>query len=181
MIFFHLFLYFSSMGNYMNVNINEKISDYEKSKDLATRNNTLKTLVFEKDEALKNFFLKAFKRERYLDMKLTAARGYAQYASENDVVPLMKKFMELLKKRQETTPYNYQEYEMIRSAFGLPYLIETYGYNCFKEVFAQEEIQYNSMPDCFKGIFTYDKKGEYVQLISHEESKRRMDDFYSRI
>ena len=109
---------------------------------------------------LKEFFLEAFKKERYLDMRLTAIRGYSAYATEAEVSPLMDKFYSLLIKRPETTPYNYQEYEMLRSIFGLPYLIEHYGYDCFKRAMAQLEKQYDDMPDEYKGRITLDEKGD---------------------
>ena len=36
----------------------------------------------------------------------------------------MKKMLEILKRRPESTPYNYQEYEILRSSFLIPYLLE---------------------------------------------------------
>jgi hypothetical protein len=64
-------------------------------------------------------------------MKLIAAHGYANYASEEELDHIMEHFMKILKKRSELTPYNYQEYEFIRSACGLPHLIKKFGYACF--------------------------------------------------
>ncbi|GIP19734.1 hypothetical protein J22TS3_00090 [Paenibacillus sp. J22TS3] len=63
----------------------------------------MKALVFCEDIDLKEFFLKAFKKERYLDMRLTAIRGYAKYATEKEVEKLMSKFTEILMKRPEST------------------------------------------------------------------------------
>lgn len=51
-------------------------------------------------------------------MKLTAVRGYAFYAREDEVAALMENLLALLKKRPEKTPYNYQEYEVMRSRFS---------------------------------------------------------------
>ena len=61
----------------------------------------------------------------------------------------------------------------------MPYLVDKYSYTCFKEFNNQLEKQYNAMPEAFKGIFTHNEKGKYVQLISSEESKKRMDDFWT--
>jgi len=152
---------------------------YPNSKDIFTRNQILAAFVLQcLRYDLKDFFLAAFKKERYLDMRLTAIRGFAAYAEEKEVVPLMKKFTEILAARPADTPYNYQEYEMLRSEFGLPYLVEKYGYDCFKDAAARLEKQYGDMPDAFKGIFTLDKNGMHVQLISQKESKKRLDDFF---
>lgn len=62
-------------------------------------NTLLKEAVLNFRENDKEFFPAAFKRERFLDMKLTALRGYAEYASEKDVNVLMTKMLELLIKR----------------------------------------------------------------------------------
>ncbi|ACD22536.1 conserved hypothetical protein [Clostridium botulinum B str. Eklund 17B (NRP)] len=43
---------------------------------------------------------------------------------------------------------------MLRSKFGLPYLVEKYKCNCFKEALEQLEKQYNDMLDECKGFFT---------------------------
>lgn len=154
---------------------------YSLAKNLYIRNIIMMSLVFCEDIELKDFFFKAFKKERYLDMRLTAIRGYANYATEKEVEKLMSKFIETLMKRPENTPYNYQEYELIRSAFGLPYLVNRFGYACFIQAYAQEEKQYNAMPDAFKGHFTIDEKGNPVQLRSSEETKKMLDEFWGRV
>ncbi|WP_235439601.1 hypothetical protein [Paenibacillus sp. DMB20] len=159
---------------------NVLMEQYVSIKDIAKRNAILKQLIFNLPTDGKDFFLKAFKKERYLDMKLTAVRGYAAYADQNEVAVLMKKMLELLKKRPESTPYNYQEYEILRSSFLMQYLLRQYNYECFKTFNDQLEQQYNAMPEAFKGIFTCDENGEAVQLISPKESQKRIDDFFSR-
>ncbi|KOR90705.1 hypothetical protein AM231_09335 [Paenibacillus solani] len=152
---------------------------YSKAKNLYIRNTILKALVFCEDIDLKDFFFKAFKKERYLDMRLTAVRGYAKFATEKEVEKLMSTFTEILLKRPESTPYNYQEYELLRSAFGLPYLVNQYGYACFIQAYEQEEKQYNAMPDAFKGHFTLNERGDIVQLRSLGERKKMLDEFRS--
>ena len=81
--------------------------DYKKIKDIAKRYSFLKELAIRHPEKTsKEFFLAVFKKERYLDMRLTAIRGYAVFATEKEIEPLMKKMTELLRKRPQTTPYN---------------------------------------------------------------------------
>ncbi len=92
-------------------------------------------------------------------MKLSAVRGYAVFATEKEVSDLMNKLLELLKKQAEKTPYNYAEYEPMRSAFLMPYLLVHYDYECFRVFDIQLKKQYDDMPNCFKGIFTLDEFG----------------------
>jgi len=126
---------------------------YFSTKDLFTRNQIIKLMVLHGHLTnLKDFFFLAFKRERYLEMKLEAIIGYSIYASEDEVIPLMNKFIELLKNRQKSTPNNYQEYEYLRSQSYLPYLIEKYGYECFKKAYKQEELQYDAMEEKYKNL-----------------------------
>jgi hypothetical protein len=154
---------------------------YDKVKDLRHRNTILKALIWCEDYDLKEFFLRAFARERYLDIRLTAIRGYANYASEQEVDKLMGEFTEILIKRPEVNPYNYHEYEMLRSAFGLPYLVKRFGYQSFITAQSQLDKQYNDMPDVFKGSFTLDDKGKYIELISSEVWFERINDFWKEI
>ncbi|HZG17042.1 MAG TPA: hypothetical protein VE710_18800 [Candidatus Bathyarchaeia archaeon] len=152
---------------------------YFKLKDIALRNKILQSLMRSEQVELKDFFQKAYKKERYLDMRLMAIRGLAHYASEEEIDKIMEHFLQILKKRPETTPYNYQEYEFLRSAFGLPYLIKTYGYPCFEKIFQQVEKQYHDMPDAFKGHYTFDEDGNFIELRSPKESKQLMDNFFA--
>lgn len=177
--------FFEILQSCMNEKLTEKDAEflvelYSSSKNLSTRNIILKILVWYEQYNLESFFLQAFKKERYLDMRLWAIRGYANYATETEVEKLMSKFHEILVKRPENTPYNYQEYEQIRSVFGLPYLIERFGYPCFIKAYEQEEQQYNAMPDAFKGYFTLDDKGNHVSLKTSEEIDKLWNDFYNK-
>ena len=66
---------------------------YFQQKDSAERGRILNRLLCDMPTDTKDFFLMAFKKERYLDMKLAAVRGYAAYASEDEVCLLMKKML----------------------------------------------------------------------------------------
>ena len=140
------------------------IEQYKSTKDLLIRNNILTAAVLSPPENGEEFFLAAFKKERYLDMKLAAIRCYAEYASEEEVNTLMSKMLELLKKRALTTKNDYQVYEPMRSPFLMPYLLEKYNYKCFRDFSDQLKKQYDAMDDEWKGIFTLDEKGKLVEL-----------------
>lgn len=152
---------------------------YFKLKNIALRNKILYGLIHCKELELAPFFRNAYKKERYLDMRLLAIRGLAHYASEEEINKVVDHFLKILIKRPETTPYNYQEYEFLRSAFGLPFLIKTYGYPCFEKALQQVEKQYEDMPEAFKGHFTFDEDGKAVQLRSPHETKVMMERFFA--
>lgn len=154
------------------------IKIYSSSKQLNIRNKILRLLYDFEFPALKGFFVEAFKKERYLDMKIYALRGLSNFMEEQEISKLLIKFKQTLVKRQETTPYNYQEYELLRGKNALPYLYEKFGYECFQETLAQVNAQYNAMPDAFKGHFTTDENGEFVALRKPAEVNAMMDKFW---
>lgn len=153
---------------------------YSATKQLDLRNKVLRLLYDFDFPQLKDFFDSAYKKERYLDMKIYALRGLSQFISEKDIEILLYKFNLTLLKRQETTPYNYQEYELLRGQNALPYLVEKYNYNCFKETLNQVNDQYNTMPEAFKGHFTIDENGEFVSLRTPDESSTMIKDFFNK-
>ncbi len=155
---------------------------YLTSKDIFSRNQILHAFVLTcLDRALKDFFLIAFKKERHVDMRLVALRGYACYASEDEVTPLMAKLSDIIKKIPTQTRYPWQEYEMLRSQFGLPYLAERYGYDCFIQASEQLNTQYDDMPELCKGFFTLDAQGLHVQLLPTEETRERLGKHLTQI
>lgn len=156
------------------------MESYFHEKEVSKRYEMLKQLLLDTPADAKDFFLKAFKKEHYLDIKLSAVRGYAVYSTEEEVSALMRKLLELLKKRPEKTPYNYTEYEPMRSVFLMPYLLEHYSYECFRVFNSQLEKQYNDMPNCFKGIFTLDELGNVYSIRDKEEVEKSWQDFWGR-
>ncbi|WP_428228816.1 hypothetical protein [Flavobacterium sp.] len=153
---------------------------YSVTKQLDLRNKILRLLYNFDFPQLKDFFDNAYKKERYLDMKIYALRGLSQFVSEKEIEKLLQKFNLTLQKRQESTPYNYQEYELLRGQNALPYLVEKYNYNCFKETLNQVNDQYNTMPEAFKGHFTIDENGEFVSLRNPGESSTMIKDFFNK-
>ncbi|MEP6803797.1 MAG: hypothetical protein ABI892_04680 [Flavobacterium sp.] len=153
---------------------------YSGTKQLDIRNKILRLLYDFEFPELENFFNNAYKKERYLDMKIYALRGLSKFISEKEIEKLLQKFNQTLSKRQQSTPYNYQEYELLRGQNSLPYLVEKYNYNCFKETLTQVNEQYNAMPEAFKGHFTIDKNGEFVSLRTPEESSIMIKEFFNK-
>ena len=156
------------------------MESFFQEKEISKRNEILRQLLLDMPIDGKDFFLKAFKKERYLDIKLRTVRGYAAYATEDEVSVLMDKLLELMKKRSDKTPYNYTEYEPMRSVFLMPYLLEHYNYECFRLFNVQLEKQYNEMPDCFKNIFTLDEFGMIHAIRDKEEVEQSWRRFWGR-
>ena len=159
---------------------NAVMERYFLTKDVYEKNQILKRLVIELPLDGKDFFLQAYKKARFLDMKLTAVRGYAAYANEKEVNVLMARLLELLIKVPDKTPYAYQEYEIMRSAFLMQYLLKTYNYECFRAFHDQLEKQYNAMPDCFKNAFSLDDEGNSYSIRNPDEVSKSWDDFWNR-
>lgn len=161
-----------------NENVVYLITTYHATKQLDFRSKILKLLCDFKYPLLHEFFFSAYKKERYLDLKIYAMRGLSNYIDEKETNQLLKKFNQTLVKRQQTTPYNYQEYELLRGKNALPFLAEKYNYSCFAETLEQVNRQYNDMPDAFKGHYTIDENGEIIMLKSPRESKRIIEEFW---
>ena len=137
---------------------------YTSSKQLDVRKQILRLLYDFDFPALDDFFALAYRKERYLDMKVYALRGLARRSEEGHLQRLLEGFRQTLTKRQQSTPYNYQEYELLRGRNALPYLVECYGYACLRDTLEQVNRQYEAMPEAFKGHFTVDDNGTVVTL-----------------
>ena len=124
---------------------------------------------------LKQFYLDSLKRCRRLWLKMFYIRGYALYATEEELYPVMKKFRELLEKN-----HDYIDYEYILSVVGLTYLVEKYDYACFKETLETAKIEYQKIDPLLRGYFTLNEKLEHINLISNEEALKRSKEFSAK-
>lgn len=121
---------------------------------------------------LKDFYLENLKKSRRLAIKVFFIRGYAIYASEEEMIPVMAKFRKNLE-----GPCGYIDYNYILSVAGLPYLVETYGYSCFAETLEKANFEHRKISSSLHGYFTLDENLEQVNLISPEEARNRMMSF----
>lgn len=124
---------------------------------------------------LKDFFLQRIKRSRRLALKIFFIRGYALYAEEEELVPVMKKFQANLKNN-----HDYIDYEYILSTAGLPYLSKKYRYPCFKETWRIAQEEYLEIDPLLRGYFTIDKNLEFVNILSYEEIDKRTKAFLEK-
>lgn len=117
---------------------------------------------------LKEFYAERVKRARRLALKLFYIRGYAMYATESELEPVMSRFCASLEKN-----HDYMDYNDLLSVAGLPYLVDAYGYDCFRKAYqkAQEEAQ--RISPLLLGGFTLDSRLRQVNLRSIRETLQR--------
>lgn len=121
---------------------------------------------------LKDFYLENLKKSRRPAIKIFFIRGYALYASEEEMIPVMTKFRKNLE-----GPCGYLDFNYILSAAGLPYLAQTYGYSCFRESLEKAQLEHSRISPSLQGYFTLNENMEQVNLISAEEAGKRMKAF----
>lgn len=98
-------------------------------------------------------------------------RGYAFYATEEELRPIMKKFQELLEKN-----HDYIDYEPILSVAGLPYLVEKYGFDCFSDALKTAKNEYQKINPRLRNHFTLNEKLEQDFKLSPEEAKKQFNE-----
>lgn len=136
---------------------------YAQTKELPLRFWILRILyVYQTMPDLQAFFALAFKRERYLDMRMAAVRGYCLYAVEGEVLPLVDKVRVSLEKSSQRSPYDYHTLGLLRAQWCLPFLMQRYHYNCFARLFDLVETSYNAMPELYKRrCVSSDERGRF--------------------
>ncbi len=176
--------YIKLLNDLLNHDLDQEIIDYlcekatSKKHWCEIRAEHVKILLLNKSAYqydLKHFYYENAKKTRRLWFKLYFIRGYAIYASEEELSPIMKKFQEFLRNY-----HDYIDYEFILSPAGLPYLVKTYGYTCFAEALETAKIEYEQIDPLLRGYFTYSENMEYIRLLSSEEVKRRFSEFLQK-
>ena len=124
---------------------------------------------------LKAFYYENLKKCRRLAMKIFFIRGYAIYASEEELIPIMENFQKSLEKNHDYIDYNY-----ILSVAGLPYLVTEYGYDCFAKSLEKAQEEHEKIDPLLRGYFTLNQNLEQVNLLTHEELRRRMGQFVEK-
>ena len=121
---------------------------------------------------LKSFYAERIARSRRLAIKIFFIRGFSQYASEEELEPIMKRFCNNLEKN-----HDYIDYEYILSAPGLPYLVQNYGYSCFETAYKKAKEEYAKISSLLRGYFTLNEEFEQITLLPNEEAIKRMRTF----
>ena len=124
---------------------------------------------------LKEFYYENLKKSRRLAMKIFYIRGYAIYASEEELNPVMEKFRKSLDKN-----HDYIDYSYLLSVAGIPCLVDTYGYDCFVKTLEKAKEEYRRISPLLRGYFTLNTNLEQVNLLSIEEIRRRLERFLEK-
>jgi len=125
---------------------------------------------------LKKFFLDNYKKSRRLTMKLFFLRGYAMYATEKEIEPLINNFCDKLKSN-----HDYIDYEHILSIPALPYLVNTYKYKCFESAYNTALEEYEKIDPLLRGFFTLNENLKQINLLTSEEISSRTKEFLNKI
>lgn len=124
---------------------------------------------------LKEFYLEKIHKSRRLALKLFFIRGYAIFAGEEELNPVMEKFQKSLEKNHDYIDYNY-----ILSVAGIPYLFDRYGYDCFATTLKKAKEEYEKIDPLLRGYFTLNEDLEQVNLLSAEEVRKRSQQSLSK-
>ena len=71
----------------------------------------------------------------------------------------------------------YIDYNYVLSVAGIPYLADTYGYDCFVRTLEKAEEEHQRIDPLLRGYFTLNMNLEQVDLLSIEEVRRRSEHF----
>ena len=125
---------------------------------------------------LKDFYFENAQKCRRLAMKIFYICGYAIYASEEELNPVMEKFCRNLEKNHDYIDYNY-----ILSVAGLPYLMDLYKYDCFAQALKKAEEEHEKIDPLLRGYFTLNSNMEQVNLLTVEEVQKRSKQFLDKL
>ena len=124
---------------------------------------------------LKDFYFENLKKCRRLALKIFYIRGYAICAAEEELNPVMDKFCKDLEKNHDYIDYNY-----LLSVAGIPYLVDTYGYDCFVKTLEKAEEEHQKIDPLLRGNFTLNSNLEQVNVLSAAEVQKRSQLFLEK-
>lgn len=125
---------------------------------------------------LKQWYLDGWKRSRRLWLRMYYIRGYAIYATESEMQPVMKRFGELLRRSHDCA-----DYAEILSCAGLPYLAKQYGYPCVLDALETAKAEYEKIDPLLRGRWTTNEQLEHVDLVSGWEAFARDKAYLAKI
>jgi len=176
--------YIASLNKLCNIELSQELIDYlcnritSKNHIWEIRFNHLRILLLNpsaKAFDLKEFYYENLKKCRRLAMKIFYIRGYAIYASEEELNPVMENFRKNLDKNHDYIDYNY-----LLSVAGIPYLVDTYGYDCFVKALEKAKEEHQQIDPLLQGYFTLNENLEQINLLPIEEVLRRSEEFLKK-
>lgn len=124
---------------------------------------------------LKDYLYRHISKCRRLWLKLFYIRAYSIFASEAELIPIMQRFENSLRKI-----HDYQDYEQILSKAGLPYLCKRYGYECFINALMTAKEEYTKIDPLLRGFFTLDEEGNLIELLTNKQIQKRFDKLFRK-
>ena len=119
---------------------------------------------------LKEYIYEHIVKSRRIWLKFFYIRTYTLFANEQELIPIMQKFENVLKKSHDS-----EDYEQILSSGGLPFLCNKYGYECFYQALETAKKEYLQIDPLLRGHFTLDENGDFVEVLSNKEVHERYD------
>lgn len=124
---------------------------------------------------LKEYIYEHIVKSRRIWLKFFYIRTYTLFANEQELIPIMQKFENALKKSHDS-----EDYEQILSNGGLPFLCKKYGYECFYQALETAKKEYLQIDPLLRGHFTLDENGDFVEVLSNKEVHERYDAWLSK-
>lgn len=153
---------------------------YHRSKEEEIQYRCLILLYDKRYEPLREFFETIYQRGRRLSLKTQALRGLALFLSEDEITPLVEKFIQQLNKSMLSTPYDYNSLETLKGWNALPYLRWVYGYACFRKFHKAVKKHYRKLPFAFKYLFWIDWHGNMRDYPWSVNNHERIDRFFAK-
>lgn len=153
---------------------------YHRSKEEEIRYSCLILLYDKSFESLREFFETIYQRGKRFTLKIQALRGLALFLSEDEITPLVEKFIQQLNKSMLSTPYDYTTLETLKGRNALPYLRRKYGYACFRKFHRVVKKHYRKLPLAFKYHFWVDRHGNTRDYPWAGNSHDRMERFFAK-
>ena len=125
---------------------------------------------------MKPFYSERFKRARRLCMRMYFLRGYAMYATEEEVTAMCEKFEGALRKGKD-----HLDFMDIMSENGLLYLVLTYGYPCFNSAWRTAQEEFKKINPHLRGYQTTNARLRHVPLMSYGEVMQHQQMFLREI
>ncbi len=176
--------YISLLNKLCHINLSHELIDYlcnivtSKEHIWEIRLKHLRVLLLNPSASafdLKKFYFENLKKCQRLAMKIFFIRGYAIYASEEELNIVMDKFCKSLEKNHDYINYNY-----ILSIAGLPYLVDKYGYVCFVRALEKAEEEHKKIDPLLRGYFTLNENFECVNLLPIEKAHKKTQQFLEK-
>ena len=96
--------------------------------------------------------------------------GYAKFATEEELIPVIDKFNDNMRSIQDYIDFSY-----LMSEYGIKLLVKTYNYPCLHNCLKVAKQEYKKIDPYLKNYITTDENFKTIKVLSDEEVSRRFD------